>query len=241
MDYGGEKDERYLQTLLALGKQYRMADSIETAMDYFRQSLELNSELFEDNDPKNYTYYDLSIKRQMIKCYDADSDTLPNSPMKDETLNLHREIISKLSTIDTNIQLRRTLAYHHRLLGAFYTQIDWPQMALSQFDSCLEIMLPMYRDGDRAETEEDIARSYFSSATVYYYMLDDRDEKSAKENLDKCLEICENAVDPDNMAGLYYYAVSMKLEMLADPFATKDEAAIKKYRKIKTALEKKLK
>ena len=241
MDYGGEKDERYLQTLLALGKQYRMADSIETAMDYFRQSLKLNSELFEDNDPKNYTYYDLSIKRQMIKCYDADSDTLPNSTMKDETLNLHREIISKLSTIDTNIQLRRTLAYHHRLLGAFYTQIDWPQMALSQFDSCLEIMLPMYRDGDRAETEEDIARSYFSSATVYYYMLDDRDEKSAKENLDKCLEICENAVDPDNLAGLYYYAVSMKLEMLADPFATKDEAAIKKYRKIKTALEKKLK
>lgn len=240
MDYGGEKDERYLQTLLALGKQYRMADSIETAMDYFRQSLKLNSELFEDNDPKNYTYYDLSIKRQMIKCYDADSDTLPNSTMKDETLNLHREIISKLSTIDTNIQLRRTLAYHHRLLGAFYTQIDWPQMALSQFDSCLEIMLPMYRDGDRAETEEDIARSYFSSATVYYYMLDDRDEKSAKENLDKCLEICENAVDPDNLAGLYYYAVSMKLEMLADPFATKDEAAIKKYRKIKTALEKKL-
>ena len=69
-------------------------------------------------------------------------------------------------------------------------------------------------------------------------MLDDRDEKSARENLDKCLEICENAVDPDELAGLYYYAVNLKLEMLADPFATKDDAAIKKYRKIKTALEK---
>ncbi|MBR5705645.1 MAG: hypothetical protein IKX21_06740, partial [Deltaproteobacteria bacterium] len=89
--------------------------------------------------------------------------------------------------------------------------------------------------------EGDIARSYFSSATICYYMLDERDEKSARENLDKCLEICENAADPDDLTDMYYYAVNMKLEMLADPFATKDEEAIKKYRKIKTALEKKLK
>ena len=240
MDYGGEKDLQYLQTLFSLGKAYRMADSIPQSLDCLQQCILLNRQLFAEEDPGQCTFNELNVKNQMVKSYMDIPDSARDSHWSDEVLPLQKEIVARLSVMDTNPSLRRNLGYHHRQLGVLYTQLDWPQMALSQYDSCIEIMLPMYRDGDRAETEGDIARSYFSSAAICYYMLDERDEKSARENLDKCLEICENAADPDDLTDMYYYAVNMKLEMLADPFATKDEAAIKKYRKIKTALEKKL-
>lgn len=241
MDYGGEKDLQYLQTLFSLGKTYRMADSIPQSLECLQQCIQLNRKLYAEEDPEQCTFNELNVKNQMVKSYMDIPDSARDSHWADEVLPLQKEIVARLSTMDTTPSLRRNLGYHHRQLGVLYTQLEWPQMALSQYDSCISIMLPMYRDGDRAETEGDIARSYFSSATICYYMLDERDEKSARENLDKCLEICENAADPDDLTDMYYYAVNMKLEMLADPFATKDEAAIKKYRKIKTALEKKLK
>ena len=72
-------------------------------------------------------------------------------------------------------------------------------------------------------------------------MLDERDEKEAKEHIDQCLAFCETAVSPEEIIDVYYRAVNMKLEMLSDPFATKDEAALKKYRKLKASLEKEMK
>ena len=240
-DYGVEKDVRYAQILFNLGKNYRLLDSAEQALDCLHQCIELNEKLFAGSDPEQCTINDLNTKNQIVKCLNAIPDSARTGGQMDEMIALQKEIVAKLSTMDTTPALRRNLAYHHRQLGVVYMNMEWHQMALDQFDSSIAILLPMWQGGDRAETEEDIARCYLNSAVIYYYQLDERDEKAAKENIDKCLAICENAVSRSNLLDTYYYAVEMKLEMLADPFATKDEAALKKYRKLKASLEKEMK
>ena len=143
--------------------------------------------------------------------------------------------------MDTTPALRRNLAYHHRQLGVVYINMEWYQMALSQLDSSIAISLPMWQSGDRAETEDEIIRSHYISAVVNYYMMEERDSKAADEHIDQCLAFCEKAVSPEEIIDVYYNAVNMKLEMLSDPFATKDEEALKKYRKLKASLEKEMK
>ena len=241
MEYGGEKDLQYMLLLAALGKQYWLMDSLETAMDYLHQGLVLNQQLLAKSDPGQCNINDLNLKSQIVKCINDIPDSIKNSQQQDEALTLQKEIVAKLSIMDTTPTLRQNLAYHHRQLGVVYVDMEWYQMALSQFDSSLSIVMPMWQSGDRAETEEEIIRCHYISAVVNYYMLDERDEKEAKEHIDQCLAFCETAVSPEEIIDVYYRAVNMKLEMLSDPFATKDEAALKKYRKLKASLEKEMK
>lgn len=238
--YGGEKDLQYLLLLAALGKQYWLIDSLETAMDYLYQGIELNHRLFSQSDPGQCNINDLDLKSQIVKCINDIPDSIKSSLQRDEAIALQKEIVARLGTMDTTPALRRNLAYHHRQLGVIYADMEWYQMAISQLDSSIAIAQPMYDGGDHAENEEELIRSHYISAVVNYYMLEERDEKEAKKHLEQCLTLCEKAVSLEDIIDIYYRAVNMKLEMLADPFATKDEAAIKKYRKIKTALEKKL-
>ena len=241
MEYGGEKDLQYMLLLAALGKQYWLMDSLETAMDYLHQGLVLNQQLLAKSDPGQCNINDLNLKSQIVKCINDIPDSIKSSQQQDEALTLQKEIVAKLSIMDTTPTLRQNLAYHHRQLGVVYVDMEWYQMALSQFDSSLSIVMPMWQSGDREETEEEIVRCHYISAVVNYYMLDERDEKAAKEHIDQCLAFCETAVSRKDIIDVYYRAVNMKLEMLSDPFATKDEAALKKYRKLKASLEKEMK
>ncbi|MBO4281589.1 MAG: hypothetical protein J5873_00140, partial [Bacteroidales bacterium] len=240
IQYGGEKDLQYLLLLAALGKQYWLMDSLEIAMDYLRQGLALNQRLLAENDPERCTFNDLNLKNQIVKCFNDIPDSIKSSRQQDEALALQKEIVAKLSTMDTTPALRRNLAYHHRQLGVIYVNMEWYQMALSQLDSSIAITLPMWQGGDRAETEEELIRCHYIAAVVNYHMLDERDEKAAKEHIDQCIAFCEKAVSREDITDVYYRAVCMKLELLADPFAPKDEAAMKKYRKLKASLEKEL-
>ena len=240
-DYGVEKDVRYAQILFTLGKNYRLLDSTEQALTCLRQCLELNEQLLAESDPQQCIFNNLNTKSQIVKCINAIPDSVRTSQQRDEVLALQKEIVAKLSTMDTTPALRRNLAYHHRQLGVVYINMEWYQMALSQLDSSIAISLPMWQSGDRAETEDEIIRSHYISAVVNYYMMEERDSKAADEHIDQCLAFCEKAVSPEEIIDVYYNAVNMKLEMLSDPFATKDEEALKKYRKLKASLEKEMK
>lgn len=97
----------------------------------------------------------------------------------------------------------------------------------------------MYRDGDKEETEGDLAWSYLSLAYLEN-AAEDEDEAAVKSYLLKCMDICENAADRDNVLNAYYNAVSMMLQILENPLSIRNESEIKKYRKLKAALEKEL-
>lgn len=239
MDYGGEKDLRYLQTLYSLGTNYRGIDSNALSLDMLRQCLELNRGLIAEEDPTQCTYNELNIQNQMVRTYLSIPDSERTSSWGKEALALQQDIVSRLSTMDTNPALKRNLAYHHKQLGRIYLNLDRETAAIRQFDSCVAIILPMYQQGERENTENDLANAYRTLAYTYYIM-EDREADSVKANLNRCLAICEHAVSHETILEDYYIAASMMLEMLSDPLAPQDEAALRKFRNLKASLGKEL-
>ena len=236
---GEKKDLQYLRLLFAIGKNYRLVDSLEQAISYLKRSGELNHKLFYRTEPGDFNINDLNVKSQLALCYEAMEDSTNNNQNLSEALTLRKDIVARLSQMDSTPALKRNLAFHHRKLGILYINMDRNYMAADQFDTTIAIILPMYRDGDKEETEGDLAWSYLSLAYLEN-AAEDEDEAAVKSYLLKCMDICENAADRDNVLNAYYNAVSMMLQILENPLSIRNESEIKKYRKLKAALEKEL-
>lgn len=239
LDYGYKKDMRYLQTLYMLGKSYMLIDSIYPALNVLQQCSTLNQQLLANNDAEQCLFNELNIKNIMVKCYMNIPDSEWTELYGNKALILQKDIITRVSTMDTTTELKRNLGYHYKQLGKIYQKLELGWTAIKQYDSSLAIFIPLYESGDRVNTENDIADNYVSIAYAYYLM-EDRDDAKVIDYLNKCINICENAVSRNNILNEYYFAVCLMLDILTDPLFSPDEAAIKKYNTLKSNLEKEI-
>ncbi|MCR5555163.1 MAG: hypothetical protein K6F29_06495 [Bacteroidales bacterium] len=246
-NYGEPKDIKYIRLLYQLGKNYRQMDSLEQAVDYLIQCKELNYKLFSKKNPVNYKSYDLDIKNELASCYEEMEDSTNNNQWFNEALVLRKEIVAELSKIDTNDALRIALGTNHKLLGLLYLKMDYEYRASSHYDTALTILLPFYKNENKKYVEKDIAICYLHKAIIEYDYDEDeettRDEETIKKLLKECLDVCENAVKPNNLMVIRYNAVSLMLEVLENlesSLFSRNEAEIKKYHKLKADLEKQL-
>ena len=242
VNYGEELDDMYYKLAYAVGRYYRMSDSTEQAIEQLRQCSELNRQMYLDTAPDDCKFNELNIKSQTALCFEdlAGKDPDNADTWHKEALNLYSAVVGEISAMDTNASLKRNLGYYHRRMGVVYINMDRAYSANKQFDSSLAVLTPLYQGAQKEYVEEDIALDYISKGLIYKSDNNLQDFAKAKEYLLKCMEVCRNATDPDDMLTIYRNATALMIDLLEDPSQPTNEAELKKYRKLKVELEKKL-
>ena len=242
MQYGETPDDQYYELSYDVGRYYRLCDSTEQAVEQLRQCSELNRQMYCDTAPDDCKFNELNIKSQTAQCFEdlAEKDPENADTWNKEAVDLYTAIIGELSTMDTNPSLKRNLGYYYRRLGVVYINMNRAYSANKQFDSSLAVLMPLYQSQYKEYVEENVALCHISKALIYKNDDNMQDYAKAKEHLLKCMDICRNAVDPDDLLTVYRNATALMVDLLDDPSQTGNADELKKYRKQKAELEKKL-
>lgn len=242
MEYGETPDDQYYKLAYAVARYYRMSDSLEQAVEQFRQCSELNRQMYCDTAPDDCKFNELNIKSQTAQCFEklAEQDPDNADTWNKEALKLYSAVVGELATMDTNPSLKRNRGYYHRRMGVVCYSMNRIYTANKHFDTSLAVLTPLYQNGYKEYVEEDIALNYIAKALVYKMDEDMYDIAKSKENLLKCMEICQNASDPDEMTSIYFNATSLMVDILEDPSHPGNADELKKYRKQKADLQKKM-
>ena len=242
MEYGETPDDQYYKLAYAVARYYRMSDSLEQAVEQFRQCSELNRQMYCDTAPDDCKFNELNIKSQTAQCFEklAEQDPDNADTWNKEALRLYSAVVGELATMDTNPSLKRNRGYYHRRMGVVCYSMNRIYTANKHFDTSLAVLTPLYQNGYKEYVEEDIALNYIAKALVYKMDEDMYDLDKAKDYLLKCMEICQNASDPDDMTPVYFNATSVMVDILEDPSHPGNADELKKYRKLKADLQKKM-
>ncbi|MBR4199072.1 MAG: hypothetical protein IKQ94_09890 [Bacteroidales bacterium] len=242
MEYGETPDDQYYKLAYAVARYYRMSDSLEQAVEQFRQCSELNRQMYCDTAPDDCKFNELNIKSQTAQCFEklAEQDPDNADTWNKEALKFYSAVVGELATMDTNPSLKRNRGYYHRRMGVVCYSMNRIYTANKHFDTSLAVLTPLYQNGYKEYVEEDIALNYIAKALVYKMDEDMYDIAKAKDYLLKCMEICQNASDPDDMTPVYFNATSVMVDILEDPSHPGNADELKKYRKLKADLQKKM-
>ena len=140
--------------------------------------------------------------------------------------------------MDTNPSLQRNLGQFHRRMASVHLNLDHFYTADKHFDTALAVMMPLYNGGYKPYVEDDVARNYLGKAIIYRSSDDYDNPAKAKQMLEACIETCQKADKPDEMADIETFAVSMMIKLIDDNPQAGNDMEISKYRKLQTELEK---
>lgn len=235
---------KYLQRKFQLAKAWQEVDSLQQAIDEYKECLSLNTIMYRDTAPDFCLANETEIHKALITCFSAMGELYEHEE------NLSKEWYEKaLEASDTLIQIMehlRTgddaeqtydLAIQYYRNAFLCAQTEWFSVALTQLDKSNELLLELYNGHYKAETEFDIIRNHYLKGMIAEDM---GNTTLAKECFFAASEYAERASDPNNTAALYYEVVSNWLRILEVTEDGQDAVTIAKLKQLKTTLSKKL-
>ncbi len=240
-DYAAPDDE-YYDLAYNVARYYRICDSTPQAINQLIECEEISRLIYADTAPHTALFNSLNIKSQTALCYEdmAKTDTGGTDQWYQKALPLYTQIINTLSAMDTNPSLKRNLGQFHRRMASVHLNLNHFYTADKHFDTALAIMLPLCNAGYKPYVEDDVARNYLGKAIIYRSSDDYDNPTKAKQMLEACIETCQKSDNPDQMADIELFAVSMMIKLMDDNPQSGNDMGIGKYRKLQTELEKKL-
>lgn len=232
----------YLQRNFQLAKAYQAVDSIPQAIKGFEECLSLNAKMYLDTAPKTCMANEIDIYKALIEC----NSTMGEQYEDEESVS--QEWYGKaLNASDTLIRIMERLRKEddadqtYRLALQYYrnailcTQTEWTSIALTQLDKSNNLLIELYNDKYKDETEFEIIRNYYVKGLVAEDM---SNTTLAKECYQAAVGYAEKASDLRDVADLYYAVVNNWLEILEHRDGAQDTATITKLKQAKASLSK---
>lgn len=241
-DYGEDVRLALLRGSFTLAKAYTANDSVQQAIDIYRDCLKMSEVLFADTAMDTHKGNMVEIYTQLVKCYEQMAEKIDTAhselwyyrviDTRDTLIDLMKELAS-----DGDVNRTYRTAIQYRNNGATFYHLEMIPSAQDYFDKSNELLMMLYNSEYKDEVEGDIIQNYVLKGLVY----EDADNiEKAIENLRIAVEYGERADLSEEVPPYYYVALSALAELLQ-----KDEAAnaqeIKKLKKELKEVSKKLK
>jgi len=238
---GKDVDLPYLRTLFNLARVYLASDSIQEALDIYRDCLNMNEYMYKDTAKHTYMGNMAEVYTNMAGCYERmaeDIDTAHSENWYYRAIDTRDTLIDLMKEInnDGDVNLTYRTAVQYRNNGALFYKLDMVPSAQDYFDKSNELLLMLYNSEYKAEVEDDIIQNYFLKGVVYKEV---NNEEMALQNLRTAIEYGEKH-ESGEVSAAYVAALAQLIEILGKD-KTANAAEIAKLTKQLKEQTKKLK
>lgn len=234
----------YLQRKFQLAKAWQGVDSIQQAINEFKECLSLNTTMYQDTAPNFRMANETEIYKSLIECFSTMGELYEHEEnlskeWYDKALDASDTLIRIMEFLytDDNAQQTYEIAMQYYRNAILCTQTGWESIALTQLDKSNEMLVRLYNDQYKDETESDIIRNHFFKGIIAEEM---SNFKLAQECYQSAVEYAGKASDPNDVAYLYYETVKHWLDILEKTDDGQETTTITKLRKLKATLSKKV-
>ena len=243
-DNGEEVRLPLLRSTFTLAKAYLANDSVQQAIDIYRDLMKLSEVMYADTAMDTHKGNMVEIYGQLVKCYELmaeEIDTAHSELWYYRTIDTRDTLIDMMKDLAANGDVNRTYrtAIQYRSNGVTFYKLEMIPSAQDYLDKSNELLLMLYNSEYKKEVEDDVIQNYFFKGVIYK---DANNTEKALENLRKAVEYGRKAELAEQVPTYYFAAISMLLEELEkDKDTNADEIAklTKEFKEIKE-LSKKL-
>jgi tetratricopeptide (TPR) repeat protein len=234
-DAGENVQLPYLRGLFNMARAYIANDSVQQAINLYRDCLNMNEMMFKDTAKTSYLRNMAEIYAPLANSYKLmaeDIDTAHSELWYYRAVDTRDTLIDILKQLsadgDVNMTYRTALQYKENAL-TFYS-LDMHSSAQDYLDKSIEILTTLYNSEYKAEVEDDLMLDYYLKGLIYE---ENNNLEKAKEYLKIVIDYGEKSDIEDGVSRYHFIAVNSLLEILEnDPSAdAKEVASLKKKQK----------
>lgn len=220
-DAGEEVDLPYLRSLFNLARVYVDNDSVQQAIDLYKDCLNINEFMFKDTAMSTYQGNMAEVYSKLASCYEMMAEEVDTAHSENwyyraiDTRDTLIDLMKELNN-DGDVNLTYRTAVQYRNNGALFYKLDMVPSAQDYFDKSNELLLMLYNSEYKAEVEDDIIQNYFLKGVVYQEV---NNEEKAVQNLRTAIEYGEK-LESGEVSAAYVAALAQLIEILG-----KDKAA----------------
>ena len=222
LDYAGRDVELpYLRSLFNLAKVYTVNDSVERAIDLYRDCARISNYMFADTAMEIHKGNMSEIYQKLADCFEMmaeDIDTAHSENWYYRAVDTRDSLIELLKELndDSDASLVYRTAVQYRKNGFVFYHLDMIPSSQDYFDKSNGLLMSLYNSEYKDDVEDDIIQNYFLKGVIYY---ENDNEEKALEYLRKAVSFGERITSGD--VSPYYIETLDKLIGILK----KDEAA----------------
>lgn len=234
-DAGENVNLPYLRGLFSMARAYVANDSLQQAIDLYRECLRMNEIMFKDTAETTYWRNMAEIYAPLANSYKLMAEAIDTAHSESwyyravDTRDTLIDILKQLSADgDVNMTYRTALQYKENAM-TFY-ELEMIPSAQDYLDKSIEILKTLYNSEYASEVEDDLMLDYYLKGLIYE---ENNDLEKAKEYLRIVIDYGEKSDLKDGASRYHFIAVNSLLELLEkDPAADASEiASLKKKQK----------
>lgn len=242
LDYAGRDVELpYLRSLFNLAKVYVINDSVERAIDLYRDCARVSEYMYADTAMSTHQGNMAEIYLRLADCFEQMAEEIDTAhsenwyyraiDTRDSLIDLMKELNN-----DGDVNLTYKTAIQYRKNGVVFYHLDMIPSAQDYLDKSNELLMMLYNSEFKSEVEEDVIQNYFLKGAIYY---ESDNEEKALENLRRAVSFGER-VEAGEVSPYYVATMAQLLEIL-EKDKSANAAEITKLTKAMKEQSKKLK
>lgn len=239
---GMDVDKEYLRGMFILGNNYIENDSVEEAINVFKDCINMNTFMFKDTAENTWKSNLLHIYSRLAICYDqmADHvDTAHSEVWNYRTVDVRDTIIDILSELAVrgDEYSRYQAAGFMRENAMTYYDLNSTNLAISYLDKSNEMLMPLYYSEYKSDVEEDIMKNHFYKGVIYS---EKNNTEMAVKSYRSALEIGDKTDELSNIILIYTTTVESLIEELKKDYDA-NTSEIKQLQSTLKSLQKRIK
>ena len=238
-DAGEDVRLAVLRGSFTLAKAYVANDSVQQAIDIYRDCLKISEIMYADTAMDTHKGNQVEIYSQLIKCYELmaeEIDTAHSELWYYRTLDTRDTLIDLMKELASDGDVNRTYraAVQYKNNAMVFYKLDMIPSAQDYLDKSIELLKMLYNSEYKTEVEEDLILHYYLKGVIY----EEKDnQEKALENLRIAVDYGEKADTSEGVSRYYFMAVNDLLELLEKDKAA-NAAEIAKLTKTQKSLKK---
>ena len=231
----------YLRAMFNMANVYLSNDSVEKAIDIYKDCIPASEYVFADTDMATHKGNLVEIYKKLVICYESmaeEIDTAHSEMWYYRAIDTRDTLIEMMKELNDDGDVNRTyqMAMQYRRNGVLFYKLDMVPSAQDYLDKSNDLLMMLYNSEYKTEVEDDIIQNYFLKGVVYH---ENDNEENAIKYLRKAVEFGER-VENGNLSPYYLAAAAQLAEILEkDKDANAEEIA--KLTKAMKDMSKKLK
>ena len=237
---GNDVELPYLRSLFNLAKVYAINDSVEKAIELYRDCARVSEYMFADTAMQTHKGNMAEIYLKLALCYETmaeDVDTAHSEMWYYRAIDTRDSLIDLMKELndDGDVNLTYKTAIQYRKNGVVFYELDMIPSAQDYLDKSNELLMMLYNSEYKSEVEDDIIQNYFLKGVIYH---ENDNEENALKYLRKAVEFGERV---EEGVSAYYIAAAAQLIEILEKDKDANAAEIAKLTKAVKAMSKKLK
>ena len=234
-DAGENVQLPYLRGLFTMARVYIANDSVQQAINLYRDCLNMNEIMFKDTAENTYLNNMAEIYAPLANSYKLMAEEIDTAHSElwyyrsADTRDTLIDILKQLSADgDVNKTYRTALQYKENAM-TFYS-LEMHSSAQDYLDKSIDILSTLYNSEYKSEVEDDLMLDYYLKGLIYE---ENNDLEKAKAYMRIVIDYGEKSDIKDGASRYHFIAVNSLLELLEnDPTAdAKEVASLKKKQK----------